>query len=334
MRRQTSVLLLAGGFWIMCISAQAQVPSQTRTATIKGVVRMLDGSSPFGVLVSITSTMTLTPPYAVQADAQGKFEFHDVAWSVYEITINHPGYRPVTRLVNVQRAASGFVIFELEPLPNKSAPAVPPEGPGAAIAAGVPPAAQEELRLGQDALDHDQEDEAIRHFEKALEIHPSFTEARLALGTAYMDKGNWEKAKEHLARVLKAQPNNASALLAAGACLTQEGSFEEAEGLLVRGLELEPDSAIGQYELARAYWHQKKWDLARPHAAQAVSLQPEVPVSHLLYGHILLRTKDGPAALHEFHEFLKLVPQGAVADSVRDLAERIEKALDVAARKE
>jgi tetratricopeptide (TPR) repeat protein len=53
---------------------------------------------------------------------------------------------------------------------------------------------------------------AERHFERALELNPSYTEAALNLAVTYNDRGKYEKAREVYSRIKVGQPGTAGGL--------------------------------------------------------------------------------------------------------------------------
>lgn len=305
----------------------AQLPSQTRSATIRGQVRMADGSSPNGVLVSITSTRSLGNISQVHVDSRGKFEFENMPWDVYRVYIEHPGYKPVSQMVDVQQAASGYVVLELKPLPSTGPPPVPPEGPGAVLPANVPAAAFEEFKQGEQELQDKHAKEAVKHFEKAVELYPEYTAAYLGLGMSYLEMKKWKDAEKALERTVELDPNHGAAQLALGSALNQQTRFAEAESHLKHGLELLPQSSRGHYEMARVYWEQQKWQEAGAHASKCVELEPDFALGHVMLGNVSLRLRDAQTALREFKEYLRLAPDGELAAPTRDLVQRIEKAL-------
>jgi len=103
--------------------------------------------------------------------------------------------------------------------------------------------------------------------------------------------------------------------------------YAEAETALLRGLELDPESADGHHELAKAYWALGRWQDAEPHAQKAVALKPDLAPAHVLLGNIALRKRDPQGALKEFQEYLRLEPNGPMAEQVRTIVAKIGKAL-------
>src|SRR5258708_7210045 len=58
-----------------------------------------------------------------------------------------------------------------------------------------------------------------------------------------------------------------------------------------------PNSAEAHYEMGKSLWGMGKWQEAEPHVRQAVTINQDFPLSHVLMGNIYLRHRDGLAAL-------------------------------------
>jgi hypothetical protein len=58
-----------------------------------------------------------------------------------------------------------------------------------------------------------------------------------------------------------------------------------------------------------------------------VKALPDLAAAHVLLGNIRMKLRDAPGALHEYQEYLRIEPQGAMAAQVRELVEKIQNAL-------
>ena len=94
----------------------------------------------------------------------------------------------------------------------------------------------------------------------------------------------------------------------------------------MEGLKLDQESAHGHYELAKTYWTLGRWQEAEPHAFKAAALEPRMAPVHVVLGNIALKRQDADGAIKEFQEYLRLDPQGPMADAVRDMVKKIQSA--------
>ncbi len=315
--RRVSALCLSLFLSLLVMRALLPIPSWAQVAGssitfVRGQLRFLPNPP---VLQGIPITLEDERGGTVgrtQTDSQGRFVFTVNAHAIYIIRVRVEGYREVAQRVDL---VGGFVSDVLIVLKSLSASA-------------IPDTAQKEFDKGNSLLLESKDPTAsISHFQKAIEVHPSFAEAHLLLGMAYMDLGKWKQAQSALENAIKMNDKLAGAHLALGACYNQQKDFAAAEKALLRGLELNEESAEGQYELARTYWALGRWQEAEPHARKAIQLQPGFAAVHVLMGNILLRKRDARGALQEFKEYLRLDPQGPFASATREMVAKIEKAL-------
>ena len=131
-----------------------------------------------------------------------------------------------------------------------------------------------------------------------------------------------------LEKAISLDPKLSDAYLELGAVYNQTKDFPKAETALTKGLELSPDAGGGHYELAKTYWAMGRWQDAAPHATAAVASLPNLAPPHVLLGNILLRKNDLAGALHEYQEYLRLDPNGSMAQGTRDMVEKVQKALE------
>ena len=191
----------------------------------------------------------------------------------------------------------------------------------------VPNNAREEFEKGEKSLTDNKIDDSIFHFKKAIELCASFPQAYTMLGTAYLQLSNLRDAESALEKAIQLDPKSAEANIELGTVFNQMKNYPEAEKALKQGLDLNPDAAAGHYELAQTYWAMGRWQDAEPHVTKALAAVPDVAPVHVLMGNILLKKKDAPGALHEFQEYLRLDPNGSMAPAVRDIIDKIQKAL-------
>ena len=93
-------------------------------------------------------------------------------------------------------------------------------------------------------------DEAIAHFQKALQIKPDFAEAHYNLGNALLQKGKVDEAIAHFQRALQIKPDYAEAHYNLGNALLQKGNVDEAIAHFQKALQIKPDYAEAQNNLA------------------------------------------------------------------------------------
>ena len=253
----------------------------------------------------------------------------------YSVKVHQTGYRDAQQTVDMQTSSSGLVLLQL----SKDTSKVTTSTTGT-INAAVPAAAQKEFDKGIAVLaggGKDKMNAAAKSFEKAITIYPQFVEARLRLGTVYMDLEQWDKAKNALEETLQVDPRAANAFFALSEIYLRQNKLSQAEQVLMKGLAIDDRSFLGHLNLARVNWEQarqiKDLNQAKPvlekcyqEVKQALVLNPNLAGAHLLKGNLLLRVARTSEAVSEFDEYLRLEPNGPMANETRALVDKIKKA--------
>jgi Flp pilus assembly protein TadD len=263
----------------------------------------------------------------VQTDTSGRFDVVALEKGRYTVTVSCTGYRNEVTQVDLETVPRADVRITMHAL----APATAPSALQATISVNdlkVPRAAQNEFEKGRSLLlDKHKPGDSVAHFQKALQIAPSYSQASLLLGTAYSNLGQWSDAESAFRAAISSNDKLGMAYLELGGSLIQQEKFADAEQPLLKGLELNPDSSHGYYDLGRAYYSLKRFQEAEPQARKAIVLEPNFPEAHILLGNVLLRLRNGSGALAEFQEYLRLAPNGNLAAPIQDLVKRLKAAL-------
>jgi tetratricopeptide (TPR) repeat protein len=218
----------------------------------------------------------------------------------------------------------------LQPIPGATPPEVPKDATGGSVSVAdlaVPDNAKKEFDVAQKALDAKHFDSGIAHLKKAIELYPNFPQAYATMGAAYLDEKKYKDAQTALEKAVELDPKAAGAFIELGATLNQLKDYPGAVTALNKGLELNPEVPAGDYELAKAYMAQQQWQSAEPHLRKVIAAEPNMAGAHVMLGNVLLKKGDGPGALNEFQTYLKLDPNGPMANGVREVIPKIEAAL-------
>jgi tetratricopeptide (TPR) repeat protein len=153
-------------------------------------------------------------------------------------------------------------------------------------------------------------DEALRHFQKAVEIAPGYEDARNNLGSALLRKGRVDEAIAQYQKALALDPkaskyqNN----LILGNTLLRKGRAEEAVFHLRQALENDPDNAEVQCNLGNALLQDGRVEEALVHYQRALALKPGQAGAHCGYGNALLRKGRVEEAIAQYQQALALKP--------------------------
>jgi Tfp pilus assembly protein PilF len=297
-------------------------------AEINVQVRYPDGTAaPRGIHVRLESEEGGAADDCV-TETGGKCRFLPNSSGMYIVRLNQIGYKEVSVHVNLVDTLRGFVTLDLKPDHANAPPETPDGVSGDSISAvdlSIPENARQEFEKGQSAMKENKLDAGIAHLRKAIKLYDAYPLAYALLGTAYLEQKKWRDAGTALQKSISLDSNSADAYLALGAVFNQTRDYSQAETALLRGLELKPEAFAGHYELAKTYWELGRWREAAPHVRKAVAGMPDVASPHVLLGNILLRENNPQRALIEYQEYLRLDPNGLMAQGVRQMIEKIRR---------
>ena len=162
--------------------------------------------------------------------------------------------------------------------------------------------------LGSVLLKMGRVDEAIAHFQKALQIKPDSAEAHNNLGNVLLQKGRVDEAMVHYQKTLQIKPDSAEAHNNLGNALLQKGRVDEAMVHYQKTLQIKPDSAGACYNLGNALLKKGQVDEAIVQYQKALQIKPDFADAHYSLGSLLLQKGNVDEAIAHFRKTLQLKP--------------------------
>jgi tetratricopeptide (TPR) repeat protein len=175
---------------------------------------------------------------------------------------------------------------------------------------------------------------AEHHFEHALEINPSYTEAALNLAVTYNDRGKYEKAREIYGKI-KVGPHGTSQGLdpfargkianmhaAVGQAYHDAGLVREAIDEYQKAVNLCPHFADLQTKLGSLLREANDLPNARAHYEAALETKPNYVPARLQLGVILLTLGEPIAAEEHWKYVISLEPENSQAKMYIRMLER------------
>ncbi|HLK61914.1 MAG TPA: tetratricopeptide repeat protein [Bryobacteraceae bacterium] len=192
----------------------------------------------------------------------------------------------------------------------------------------APKEAKKAYEHGLQSLLKNKQADAVKDFEKAVAVYPSYADAWVNLGKLRLDQQSIEPAREALHKAMESDPQLVAPYLELGLLAARDAKWEEAGKYLDRALELDPvDFPQAWYADAVANYNLKKYDAAERSARAAVKLDTRHanPRSDYLLGMVLVEKQDYAGAAAELTAFVKLAPDAPDVAQVRNELGRLEK---------
>ena len=165
--------------------------------------------------------------------------------------------------------------------------------------------------LGKVSLQTGRADEAIAHFQKAIEINPDSLEAHYNLGNALLQVGRVDEAIAHFQKAIEINPNNAEAHNNLGNVFLQVGRVDEARAHYQRAVEINPNSVEAHYNLGNAFLQVGRVDEAMAYYQRAVEINPNDAEAHSNLGNAFLQVGRVDEAMAHYQRAVEIDPNHA-----------------------
>jgi tetratricopeptide (TPR) repeat protein len=319
-------------FALMLAVLQVRLEAQTTSGSIIGHVRVSPGNeirSP--VLVTLQSRGATVN--SVYTDDEGQFGFSGLLPNLYYVVIDEKEYQPVQEQVAIDPITATLRIVNINLTPRKLR-----NDDSREVKGGTNPhltdlaeytkhfshATTKEYEAG---LKCDQErklDDAIKHYEKAIQSSPDFYPARNNLGSNYLAKADYKAAAEQFQQVIKINPSDATAYfnLANNYLLTKR--YDDAYNWVNQGLSKEPDSAFGNFLRGSLYLRSGHQPEAETALRRSLELDPHLSKAHLALVNLYIQQQKTDDAIAELKSFLKTSPHDPFAAQAGQVLKRLE----------
>lgn len=297
-----------------------------------------------GIVGSMMTSHGQTPDHAVRitleargtviatafSDRAGKFTFAGLTSGIYHVLVDDENYRPIDESVEVDPAISDPTPVRLSLVPKESAhpespaPGKNPSMAGSAELKQFPKPALKEFEKGVKAAKDGRTDEAIEHYQKAIQLAPDLYPARNNLGSAYLGQSQFAAAREEFEQVIKINPSDAAAYFNLGYLFLLTEKYEDAAHWLDQGLRKEPNNALGHFLLGVLCAQTGDVSRAEKELRAALQLDPKTPRAHLALVNLYLQQGRTVDAADELRHFLKDFPNHPDGLKAQDVLQKLE----------
>ncbi len=258
---------------------------------------------------------------SVLTDYDGHFEVRGLPASTYEIVVEEPGYEPTETTAKFDGSTSNL---ELRLKPSNVSRAQRDKYTVSARELMIPGKARGEYEKGMGSVAKKDLNASLSHFAKAAQAFPAFYEAYYQAGVVKTTLGRLDDAMEAFQKAIDLSGGKyAWAEIGCGYILYLEGKTEEAVRVLSRGLELDGNSPDGYFILGMAQLRLNRLDEAEKNAREALLRNPNFAVAYILLADTYGRRHEYRAQLQGLDTYLKLEPNGADNERVRQAREAV-----------
>jgi tetratricopeptide (TPR) repeat protein len=187
-------------------------------------------------------------------------------------------------------------------------------------------------KLGDELFQKGKLDEAISHFQIALQIKPEFALARYDLANLLLREGRGDEAISDFQQVLQSNPRYADAYVNLGNALHQQGRLDEAIANYQKALQINPNEPLADHNLGTALLEEGKADEAFPHFQKALQMEPDDATAISDMGNYYLQAGQTDTAIQYFQKALQIQPAFPMASYNLGNAYIQDRQMDLAIR--
>jgi tetratricopeptide (TPR) repeat protein len=163
--------------------------------------------------------------------------------------------------------------------------------------------------LGTRLLEVGRLDEAVAHFQMALQIDPNYATAHNNLGNALLRVGRLDESLIYLQKALQIDPRYATAHNNLGNTLLQRGRVDDAIAHYKTAAEIDPRYFEAQNNLGAAFLQMGRVEESLAHLQKALEIDAENPEAHNNVANTLLRIDRVDEALAHYNKAVELNPR-------------------------
>jgi TolA-binding protein len=197
-----------------------------------------------------------------------------------------------------------------------------------AVSLAAPKDARKAFDKARDAEKKKKPEEAMKNYQKAVEVYPKYAAAWYEIGRLNAIQGQTDAAKKSFETAVEADPKYVDPYLQLGLLAARAQNWQALAEVSDRAIKLDPfDYPQAFFFNAVANFNLKKVDVAEKSAREAERLDTrhQYPQAAHLLGVILAQRQDYPAAAEHFRNYLKFAPDASDAPAVRTQLEQIDK---------
>lgn len=330
MRSRSLVTFLLSATFLM---AAPSLLAQQQLGRIVGQVRLSKGDFPQNRIM-VDLQFRGSAINSVYTDDQGRFGFYNLEANTYHVVINDSEFNPIDEVASVNPLLSPTTMVQIrleprktvkqDPLPNRVGGSNPYIVDPAAYNRQFPKKAVKEFEQAVAADRKGSRNDAIRHYEKALQIAPDFYQAHNNLGSDYLSKSDFSAARKQFEQAVRLNQSDAAAYFNLSNICILMSELPAARRYLDEGMRRQPDSALGHFLEGTLNIKLGKLPEAESPLRQAIQLDPLMAQPRLQLVNLLLQQGRKGDAVAQLHDFVGAFPESPFSAQAKELLKRLQ----------
>jgi len=266
------------------------------------------------------------------SDGEGKFSFEDVPPNLYRVIVRQEGYRTVDMAVPINSSAQHSVYLQIEltpeDKPRDGSQSVKGSNPSmvdeSSLVDKFPKEARKQYEKATKAEREGKHEEAIEHYQKALEVAPGMYFARNNLASLFVEGRKFDEAEKQFRRVIAENQADANAYFNLANVYLLTDRLNEARDSIQEGLKRQPQSGFGEFLMGSMLIRKGNAREAEEHFRVALNDDPGLANAHLALVNLYIRENRSAEAVAELSLFLKQSPDSPFAPHARELLAKLQ----------
>ncbi len=164
---------------------------------------------------------------------------------------------------------------------------------------------------GMTLLKSDKDEESIKYFDKAIELKPNYPDAWCHKALAYSSVGTIEEAIKYADKAIELQPNYPYGWYYKGYVALSSGRYEESIKYFDKAIELQPNNAIAWLHKGSALHGLGRYEEVIKYADKAIELQPNFADAWNSKAIALATLDKDEESIKYFDKAIELQPENA-----------------------
>jgi len=269
------------------------------------------------------------PVETVATGMGGSFTFSPVPRGTYSILVEIPGFEPTTHPLDA--SGGGSHVNVLVPLSRRHV--VVPSNRADVVNISeflerYPKKAVSFFEKGTESLRKNHSADAVKYLRNAVELAPTFYEARNQLGAAYMQAGRLEDAEREFVLAHELNSTAVEPLVNLIAIYLDQDKPEKAVDAGEQAVKTNSRSAPAFFSLGVALYKAAQLDKAETALKRALDLAPKMGKIRLMLANVYLKLRQFDSTLVQLNAYIAENPKGEQIEAARDMRDKLRESVE------